>query len=245
MRYFNSIIKIAYKEMDFQKKTSKVLNNKQDLIMISIRKFYNDKNNITELLPIVNGSSKLSLRIIDWFVTNYSKKNNVIYYIPRKKTSLKNKYSSEATDVYSEPFIVYIRYKSQLDGFQKRLFDPFCRIGKNGTRIEFFYDDKNSIITTVGQLNFFKWAIENNILDYINDNIKSIENDMNKNIRKLSPSTKKNKKIKKKSNKSKIQKGGTPPNTSSQSKRRKRRELSVSATKTFNKHKFNIVLEFE
>ena len=96
--------------MDFQKKTSKVLNNKQDLIMISIRKFYNDKNNITELLPIVNGSSKLSLRIIDWFVTNYSKKNNVIYYIPRKKTSLKNKYSSEATDVYSEPFIVYIRY---------------------------------------------------------------------------------------------------------------------------------------
>ena len=61
--------------------------------------------------------------------------------------------------------------KSQLDGFQKRLFDPFCRIGENGTRIEFFYDDDNSIATTVGQLNSFKWAIENNILVYIKDNI--------------------------------------------------------------------------
>ena len=185
--------------MSSQKKTLKALNNKQDLIMVSLKKFYKEKNNIEQLLPIVNGGSKLSLRIIDWFVTNYSKKNNVIYYLKRtKKGGNDYSYSKEGNDEYSEPFIVYIRYKSQLDGFQKRLFDPFCRIGKNGNRIEFFYDDKNSIITTVGQLNFFKWAIENNILAYIKDNISEIEQDMNKNIRKLSPTTKKNKKSKKK-----------------------------------------------
>ena len=229
------------------KKTVKALNNKQDLIMISIKKFYKDKNNINQLLPVINGSSKplLSLRVIDWFVTNYSKKNNIIFYLPKKNKNITPVYSEKGDDIYQEPFMVWQRYKSQLDGFQKRLFDPFCRIGKKGVRIEFFYDDKNSVVTTVGQLNFFKWAIDNNILIYIKDHIKEIENDMNKNIRKLSPSTKKNKKPRKKSNKNKSNDkvGGNPPTTTKS--RRKRRELSVSATKTFNKHKFNIVLEFE
>ena len=36
----------------------------------------------------------------------------------------------------------------------------------------------------MGQLNFFKWAIENNILKYIRDNINIIEKDMNQNIKK-------------------------------------------------------------
>lgn len=230
------------------KKTVKALNNKQDLIMVSINKFYKDKKHIGELLPVINGSSKplLSLRVIDWFVTNYSKKHNIIFYLPKRNKNITPVYSKKGDDVYSEPFMVWQRYKSQLDGFQKRLFDPFCRIGKNGVRIEFFYDDKNSVVTTVGQLNFFKWAIDNNILTYIKDHIKEIENDMNKNIRKLSPSTKKNKKQKKKSNKNKASDkvGGGNSSTSTKS-RRKRRELSVSATKTLNKHKFNIVLEFE
>ena len=29
-------------------------------------------------LPIINGESKISLRLIDWFVTNYSKKHFTI-----------------------------------------------------------------------------------------------------------------------------------------------------------------------
>ena len=33
--------------------------------------------------------------------------------------------------------------------------------------------------TTIGQLNFFKWAIENNILDFIDKNYHAIETDMN------------------------------------------------------------------
>ena len=33
--------------------------------------------------------------------------------------------------------------------------------------------------TTIGQLNFFKWAIENKILDFIQKNYQLIENDMN------------------------------------------------------------------
>ena len=36
----------------------------------------------------------------------------------------------------------------------------------------------NFIDTTIGQLNFFKWIIDNDIYTYIKDNKKSIENDM-------------------------------------------------------------------
>ena len=33
--------------------------------------------------------------------------------------------------------------------------------------------------TTIGQLNFFKWAIENQIIDFIENNYDTIETDMN------------------------------------------------------------------
>ena len=143
------------------------------------------------MLPIINGQSNLSLRIIDWFVTNYSKKKNISF--------IKN------DNIYQKQFIVYLNYKKQLKAYSKKQFDPFCR----RDRINFFYNEKNSIITTVGQLNFFRWAIENKVLDYIEDKLKDIEDDMNKSVRNIY-------------SKKKIQ---THQNT-----RKKRRELSKSAT---------------
>ena len=77
--------------------------------------------------------------------------------------------------MFSDYFCVFSNYKGQLKSYHKRNFDPFCR----NIRIHFYYDNNNFIITTVGQLNFFKWAIENNILNYIEQNIKVIEEDMN------------------------------------------------------------------
>ena len=41
------------------------------------------------------------------------------------------------------------------------------------------YRDGQSILTTLGQLNFFKWALENGVIAYINDNYEQIEKDMN------------------------------------------------------------------
>ena len=58
-----------------------------------------------------------------------------------------------------------MNYKSQLKAFSKKQFDPFCR----RKRIKFDYEKSKNIITTIGQLNFFKWIIENKILDYIKD----------------------------------------------------------------------------
>ena len=178
---------------------------KQDLLMSSLTLFFRDKVNLEKIMPIINGKSNISLRILDWFVTNYAKKYNISYNI--------------TVDDIIKKFIVHISYKSQLKAYSKKLFDPFCR----RERIRFMDHNNNEIITTAGQLNFFRWVIENDIFNYISDNIDNIEKDMNTSIRHLY----KKKKL------------------SNENKRRKRKELSVSATKSVNKHSVNIVIDFE
>ena len=178
---------------------------KQDLLMSSLTLFFRNKVNLEKIMPIINGKSNISLRILDWFVTNYAKKYNISYNITIENITKK--------------FIVHISYKSQLKAYSKKLFDPFCR----RQRIRFIDHNDNEIITTAGQLNFFRWVIENNILNYISNNINEIEKDMNISIRHL---------YKKKTN-------------NDLNKRRKRKELSVSATKSVNKHSVNIIIDFE
>tara|TARA_B110000858_G_C17653313_1_gene403739 strand:- start:477 stop:821 length:345 start_codon:yes stop_codon:yes gene_type:complete len=106
------------------------------------------------------------------------------------------------------------------------------------------------ITTTLAQLNFFKWAIENRVLDYIEGHLKEIEVDMNTNIR---PGKDK----KKGSGKKKTVKAAATPKTGEEESsssaatvggtvsKKKRRELSTNATKTINKHKFTVVLDFD
>ena len=182
----------------------KIISSKKDLLMQSLINFFTNRDNLDQVIPIITGKSKISLRILDWFVTNYSKKNNIHYQI-----TLNNKIKN---------FIVYLDYKSQLKAYSKRQFDPFCR----RERISFIDHDNNELITTVGQLNFFRWGIENNILEYIKSNYEIIENDMNNSLRNL---------YKKKEGDNK--------------NRRKRTELSVSATKTVNKHNVSIIVQFD
>ena len=217
--------------MDNLKKSNK-MSAKNDLLMGCLTKFYNKKEHIEELLPIIKGQTKLSLRIIDWFLTNFSKKNTIWYDLEKTKP--------KTGDKYTEHFDVHTRYKQQLKAYSKKQFDPFCR----RDRIQFSYNKDNYIITTVGQLNFFRWAIENKVLDYIKENLKEIDTDMNTNIKKAP----KSKSPKKKSKKKTLKVGGSDESSGNLSKkpeRKKRRELSVSASKTLNRHKANIVLEFE
>ena len=182
--------------------------NRQDLLMVSLTKFFSNHKNLDTLLSIVKGTSKISLRIIDWFVTNYSKKMNTSYPIFEKNN----------TNI-SQQFIVYLNYKLQLKAYSKKQFDPFCR----RERISFYYTKNNMnecIYTTVGQLNFFRWAIKYKILDYIMNNLKNIEKDMNT-----------------------IQKD-VYNKDNYDGRRKKRTELSKSATKSLNKHNIKITLDF-
>jgi hypothetical protein len=182
--------------------------HKQDILMESLQKFYLNKNNLKIILEILQSKNKISLRIIDWFVTNYAKKHNTNYKIK----------VFNGINTFKKQFIVYIDYKLQLKGYSKKQFDPFCR----RNRIKFFYSKQKYITTTVGQLNFFRWAINNKIIDYIMKNLSDIENDMNKSYKAVYKLTKKIK-----------------------NKRRKRQELSLSATRSVNKHKINIIVSFD
>lgn len=184
------------------------MNSKEHLLMSSLTQFFKDKENLNKMLKIVNDKSKISLRIMDWFVTNYAKKNCTSY----------NKNDNK--------FIVHLEYKSQLKAYSKKQFDPFRR----NERIEFIDLEGNKIETTVGQLNFFRWAIENGIIDYIDDNLEIIDNDMNTILRNHY-----------KTNTANTNSGNNPQNKC----RRKRQELSVSATKTVKKHETKIIVKFD
>ena len=135
---------------------------KNDLLLENLNVFFKNKTNTDILINVLNNKYNISLRIIDWFVTNYCKKKNIWW----------NNNNSR--------FVVYINYKLQLKAYSKKYFDPFCR----RERIYFNIGDTNDkLITTVGQLNFFKWMIENNIIDYIKNNYEDIEYDMQNTIK--------------------------------------------------------------
>lgn len=208
--------------------SKRTVNRKQDLLMKSLTDFFNETN-VNKMLPIVNGKSTVSLRIIDWFVTNYAKKYNISYYTEHLIDTQED--DKIIKKLVNKQFIVYLNYKSQLKAYSKKQFDPFCR----RERISFFYDKENELVTTVGQLNFFRWAIENNVLEYINNHLKEIENDMNTSVRSLYSKRNKSKKNNKKS----------VSGDESKKQRRKRQELSVNATKSISKHNVKILVKFE
>ena len=133
------------------------------LLLTNLLKFYEQNDNLDVMLQIINGHSKISLRIIDWFATNYAKKYFTVY-------AINNEYSKG-----SRRFKVYVDYKLKLKAYSKKRFDPFCR----WDRITIPYKNGTFIQTTIGQLNFFKWAIENDIVQYIEQHYDTIENDMN------------------------------------------------------------------
>jgi len=130
--------------------------SKTDILLTSINKFYSEDENKAVLMNILNKKSGISLRNIEWFITNYSKKNHTSYTTRNGKV-----------------FLVHCAYKSTLDGYSKKLFDPFCRSDKISYIIP---GTDEEIQTTLAQLNFIKWCIKNNILDYIKDNKKILFN---------------------------------------------------------------------
>jgi len=191
------------------------LNTQNDLLLKNLMEFYQHRDNLDKMMRIINGESKISLRIVDWFVTNFAKKYYTVYELPSKTTG----------DL--QRFKVYNDYKLKLKAYSKKRFDPFCR----WDRISIPYDESKIMETTIGQLNFFKWAIENKIVDFIETNYADIEDDMN--------------------HRNSTSKRRSPTETDSDSvsvdntkTRKKREELSVSACKCIKKETVKIIVKF-
>ena len=165
------------------------IQSQEQWVLYRLERFYTPSN-LEKVKSILNGTSALSLRLIDWFVTNYAKKYNVAYLTKTQKH-----------------VIVYLSYKSHLKAYSKKMFDPFCR----WKRIKF-----QDIETTVGQLNFFEWAITDDILEYLEKHQEEVHADMEKRLHE----------------------------TKDESPRKKRHELSHSATKSLARHDVNVKVSF-
>ena len=177
-----------------------------ELLLNNLMDFYKDDKYLSRMLKIITGESKISLRIVDWFATNYAKKNYTLYTFSDINENIIR-------------FKVYFDYKLKLKAYSKKRFDPFCR----WDRISIPYKNGTCIETTIGQLNFFKWAIENKVIEFIEENYDTIEKDMNN----RNSTSKRKETI-----------------TDNSKTRKKREELSISATKSIKKEDVEIVVQF-
>lgn len=167
------------------------IQSQEQWVLFRLERFYGNANNIEKVKDILEGKSNLSLRLIDWFVTNYAKKFNTTYVTKTGKH-----------------IIVYLSYKSHLKAYSKKMFDPFCR----SKRIKF-----QSFETTVGQLNFFEWAITDEILEYLENNYDHVHADMEKRLKEELMNE----------------------------KHKKRHELSKSATNSIKYHDVKVTVSFD
>lgn len=166
------------------------IKSQEQWVLVRLERFYSNPTNIQIVKDILEGKSNLSLRLIDWFVTNYAKKFNTTFVTKSGKH-----------------VIVYLSYKSHLKAYSKKMFDPFCR----AKRIKF-----QGFETTVGQLNFFEWAINDNILSYLETNYDQVHADMESRLK-----------------------------NESQEKTQKRHELSKSATSCMRYHDVRVSVKFD
>lgn len=186
------------------------------LLLESLHTFFANPYNRDKLISVLSDDKRISLRSIDWFITNFSKKNNTYYLIYNDKDG--NPSFDDENNEYRNNMNVFHSYKSQLKAYSKKRFDPFCR----RERLLFKMDDNHSVETTIGQLNFFKWAISNMVVDYIELYKDEIEHDMNTSLKHMKMNSDK--------------KDGS---------RKKRQELSLSATRGLKMNHVPIEITFD
>lgn len=175
------------------------------LLLENLKRYYGEEpEKLDTMLQIINGESPVSLRIVDWFATNYAKQKFTVY--PLKDGTR---------------FNVYFDYKLKLRAYSKKRFDPFCR----WERITIPYKNNTAIQTTLGQLNFFKWALQNDVIKYIQEHYDEIERDMNHR------------------NSTSRRRAQTTTETSKTRKRRE--ELSISASKSIKQEDVQIMVKFD
>jgi hypothetical protein len=133
--------------------------SRSEILLQSVQNFYQEPKNSEALSNILDKKGGVSLRNLEWFVTNYSKNKNITY-----------------TTGDGKNFAVHVSYKSTLDGYSKKLFDPFCRTDKVSFMLS---HNQKSIDTTVAQLNFIRWCIKNNVIEYFKENQNILKKNYN------------------------------------------------------------------
>lgn len=162
-----------------------------------------EERKFKHMVDILNFKADISLRLLEWFITKYCDKYK----------------TTKCTKENGESFVIYVGYKAALKSYRKRYFDPFKRNQKHNQlerKQKFLYvctknGNEYKVNTTLGQLHFFRWLFENNILNYIIKNLDKIKGNMehdNRLVKKRKDEDRKNgiKKTKNKTDHKKISK---------------------------------------
>jgi len=172
-------------------------------MMPSLLEFFNNKEYFSILQDFItcnknrdSKESKLSIGLLDWFNVNYAPEYNVEYIKGTKN------------------ILVWQSYNSALSGYSKALFDPFARGSKRGKTIT-ISNNEVALVTTLCQLNYFRWAIRNGVIDYVKNNADKIYEDMIK----------------------RSNRGGKRSTG-------RKQKISVSASKTLGLHKVEMLINF-
>ena len=163
------------KQQQQQQKCAVVFNEngKETLLLKSLTTFYQTRSNLETLLFFLkNKKRRLSLRLLDWLVTNYSKKNKVVV---NEKTNID---------------FMYLAYKNNLKSYSKKYFDAFARRQRvfytfqhevqkiDFQDIEKFMNRNDGFITTIAQMNAFRFFITAGVVEYAIKHLEDIERDM-------------------------------------------------------------------
>lgn len=140
--------------------------SKEKLFYRMIDKFFKNCSleNKTKMYNIIDENYHISLRLLDWFVVSYSKTHCICYEL------------NDQTIDLNDNFNVHISYKAQLKSYKKKYFDAFRR-SINGRRFWYVYNKNEpdkKLCTTIGQLNFFRWAFNYGIIDYVENNYNNL-----------------------------------------------------------------------
>lgn len=142
------------------------MTSKERLIIKSVEKFYNQNREYLNLMKdITTGRNHtISLRILDWLVTSYARRHNAV--ILHKGT---------VTHIHTA-------YKLYLTSHSKKLFDAFRRrkrvhVTESG-KIEDGEISNPFMVTTVAQMVFFAWCFEIGLLEFAQNHIRDIEDDL-------------------------------------------------------------------
>lgn len=133
------------------------LSRSDEVLLASVLEWYNqDPERVESFLAIVKRKNGMSLRVIDWLVTNYSKTMCV------------------TLETDGVPRDLNRDYQKNLSAYNKRNLDPFAR--KNKISITIL--GKETRNSTVGQLNFFRWFLKNGINVFLQQNKVLVEDHM-------------------------------------------------------------------
>ena len=134
------------------------LTRREAFLFSRLQREYTEEMLRCVLLPLVQQTSPVSLRALDWACVNWSKENNVVC-------------ASQTPGQWTN---VHQSYLAHLAHWRRRLFDPFRR----RARLEVIVDGV-SYETTLGQANFALWVYQSGVFAWVLGHLDQVETHMN------------------------------------------------------------------